>query len=283
MNFWDNKFTAFLAYSNIWVGLSAAALAALSQIYFNTINYNYVAFTFFGTMAFYGYARFFEGETLQDNKSDITEWHLKHRTLLWILLGLSGIGTCYFLVTLSINAIITLVICGALGLLYPIPYILGGWSGIRHVAGLKLFMIALIWTIVTAVIPAFEVGLLYDRQSIVHLLQRFLFITAITIPFDIRDTTTDHPDIDTIPIKFGIQKARIIILLIGLVVEASFLLQYLQGTISGYHLIALFIGVEIAMVLSYRSFPIKRDLYYSFLIEGTPILMFLMVLIFNYF
>lgn len=283
MKIWDNKVTSFLAYSNIWVGLSVAALTWISQHFFGAHNHHYVAFSFFATIAFYGYARFFEGETHQENPSPITKWHKENRTLQWVIIIGALLASIFFFFQLSSTLWVGIVMATLLGGLYPIPYALGKWSGIRHMAGLKLFMIALIWTAITSFLPMVEAGMLSDKQAWIHLFQRFLFVTAITIPFDIRDTQVDHPKIETIPHKFGINRARKIILGLGLLIECSLLVQYFSHALSGWVFLALFIGIEISMVLSYRSYPIKRDLYYSFLIEGSPILMFLLVYIFQYF
>ena len=280
---WNNKLTSFLAYSNIWVALSVASLTWISQDFFQIINYNYIAFTFFSTLAFYNYARFFEGQTLSIKNTPITIWHKKHRWLLGVLMIGSAVVTLYFIYKLPVSSWLIIASCGVFGVLYPIPYVFGSWAGIRHIAGLKLFVVAAIWSVITALLPALEAGLLLEKQTWIHVVQRLLFITAITIPFDIRDTTTDHPNIETLPMKFGINKAKSIVLFLGLLLEASLLLQYFQGVISGWQFLALFIGIEIAMILSYKSYPIKTDLYYSFLIEGTPIFMFLMVYVFKYF
>ena len=283
MIIWNNKIAAFLAYSNIWVASSVAALTWISQYFFSSFDLNYVAFTFFSTLAFYSYARFFEGYSDKDQKSPITKWHKKNRSLLIMFMVLSSLSCLYLIMDFSLLVIIIIVVSSIFGLLYPVPYILGKWSGIRHIAGLKLFVIALIWTSITSFIPAVESGYWGDGQAWQHIIQRFLFVTAITIPFDVRDSATDHPEIDTLPQRIGAKRALIITLFLGLIIELSLFLQYIFDVLTGWDFLALFIGIEIAIVLAYRSFPIKKDLYYSFVIEGTPIIMFLLVYIFQYF
>ena len=195
----------------------------------------------------------------------------------------SAIGCVILILEFSWVSIIIIAISSILGFLYPLPYILGKWSGIRHIAGLKLFIIALVWTGITAIVPAFESGYWGDSHTWQHIIQRFLFITAITIPFDVRDMATDHPNIDTLPQKIGPKRALAVTLFLGLLIEISLFTQYVSNVLTGWDFLALFISIELAIILAFKSFPIRRDLYYSFIIEGTPIFMFFMVYIFQYF
>ena len=131
MFIWNNKITAFLAYSNIWVATSVAALTWVSQYFFSNFDLNYVAFTFFSTLAFYSYARFFEGYSDKDQKSPITKWHRNNRPLLIFLMIISSAACIYLVIDFSLVVLSIIVISSIMGLLYPVPYILGKWSGIR--------------------------------------------------------------------------------------------------------------------------------------------------------
>jgi 4-hydroxybenzoate polyprenyltransferase len=74
---------------------------------------------------------------------------------------------------------------------------------------MKTFLIAVVWTGATVMIPVFFENKPFDHLQIMLLFaERFTFIFAIAIPFDIRDMETDSlASIRTIPIVYGEKKA----------------------------------------------------------------------------
>lgn len=266
------KAQRFLAYSNLWVSLSVAALTWLSGWLLHSQNWNYILFSFFATLGFYSYSRIYQGATLSKKTSKITRWQIGKS---WILISTIFVSTAisvYLALSFSMLVWFILGVAGAISLIYPLPYILGRWPGIRHIAGLKLFIIALVWTTVTFVVPAVQSGISFDSYFWVLTAQRFLIITAITIPFDVRDKAIDHPDIRTLPMVAGSRNALIAGVICIFWVELSVLLQYFNHELySGWQTLGLFIGLEIMMLMIHRAYPVKNDLYYSFWLEGTPV------------
>jgi hypothetical protein len=273
-----------VVYSNIWVALAVTALCGVTFIFIGKADENLLWFVFFATLLMYAYARWFDSPAREEeNVSQISEWTEKNKLLYWVS-GISGlIGTIWFGLFLGAGTWPWLVICGGISALYPLQFFKQGGEALRNIAGLKLFIISSVWALVTTVLPAAQVGEPIDFEVAVLTLQRFFFILAITIPFDIRDLRIDSPSINTLPLLFGIKRARNIALLSLLIAEVGALGLYFGGLFGVGELIGQIITFEITSLLIYRSTPKKPDLFFSFGIEATSILLFFGVWLFNYF
>ena len=75
-------------------------------------------------------------------------------------------------------------------------------GGLRDLPGLKLPLIATVWSLVTVVLPYAWTGQPLTASVPVALAQ-FAFILGITLPFDIRDMAFDAPSLKTVPQLLG--------------------------------------------------------------------------------
>src|SRR5690606_10099044 len=102
----------------------------------------------------------------------------------------------------------------------------------------------------------------------------FLFVVAITIPFDIRDIYQDrYYGLKTIPVLFGERKALVLS-------SALLVAQMVWVWLSDYPLdIRLALVIASGVCLSFILVPpVKKDEYYYFLfLDGTLIVQFLAV------
>ncbi len=278
------KALEFIVYSNLWVATAVASLCGLTMLLMTEVNMNVVLFAFFSTLLMYAYARWFVSPAREDEvTSKLTDWKSDHK-LFYILSGLiGGVGSVYYALELSKSSLVVVMICAGISALYPVQFLQKGQLALRNVAGLKLFVISLVWAIVTVVLPAVEAGIDWSLDLTILTIQRFLFVMAITIPFDIRDLRIDHPDINTLPYRIGVKASRSLARLALLFAEASVVLMFFTNQIALPVLIAQLIVFEFTSLLIHRSTPNKSDLYFSFGVEATSILLFLMVFIFTYF
>ena len=162
---------------------------------------------------------------------------------------------------------------GLISMVYGLPIFKNGtvWFRLRDVPGLKIFLIASIWALVTQGLPD-----LMSRQTLNYLalFERFLFIFAITIPFDIRDLRFDKFNLVTVPQYFGVRKARWIG--IGALLIAEFVLVYrffFEGNLNLWGAIAIYLTYELSAFLIYKSHPNLKERYTTIGVEGLPILM----------
>lgn len=261
-------FRAFV-YSNLWVGLAVASLAWLSSHRAGEISIDYLLLCFSSTVAFYGYARWVETSEIKTKPSQhIAAWTVHNRKAIFAISIAASAGAAVAWMKLPNTPKVVFVVCALLSGLYTIPALFNQ-RGVRYLAGFKIIYIAAIWTVVTATIPLLLANELSGDYQILHHIERFAFILAITIPFDIRDARTDSTDLLTLPMWIGVARARNIALT---AIAFVILLQLYPG----YHTNIPWIEVSALLFTGYlihRSDQELPDMYFSFLLEGTPILL----------
>ena len=113
---------------------------------------------------------------------------------------------------MSLLSLIILLLATTLGILYQLPLIKIHETHIslKNVPYLKVPLIAFVWTIITLIIPLIEVNKM-NGESYLLVTERFLFIFALAIPFDIRDYKKDKMNgIFTYPVLWNIKISKII-------------------------------------------------------------------------
>lgn len=220
-----------------------------------------------------------------------SRWIFGHFRLIQAITGVSAVALIPLALQLSQAALVLLCITGLLALFYGLPIFKNNRQphGLRGIPGAKLFIIASVWTISCVCLPLVEMqeaGLPVSVADFSLLTaKRFLFTTAITIPFDIRDFFQDSKyQLKTIPVLFGVEKAnRVCQLLMAL--HLMLLMLFLDNMdLQAVGLIAVTI---LASWLIFKSKWEKNEYYYFLLLDGTLLLQFLSVflpeLIQNYF
>jgi len=143
---------------------------------------------------------------------------------------------------------------------------------LRSIPLLKVFLIAYVWASVSSVLPIIDHDQSLNDQVALVFLMQFLFILSITLPFDIRDFRTDYKKhIITTPHVIGIKATKILSLLSLLVF--SFLFINFTGS---WIILLLTLGAGSLIVFSN---PAKKDHYFTFFIDGTIIIYFILVLL----
>ena len=107
--------------------------------------------------------------------------------------------------------------------------------------------------------------------------QRFLFILAIAVPFDIRDISSDI--IKTIPNSFGIYRAKMLAFFCLLIIDMLLIIDLFNQVITISQFIALFLTIELTSVVLYLTNEKKSFFFYGIIVEGLSIIMCLFVLI----
>ena len=154
----------------------------------------------------------------------------------------------------------------ALGLLYNSSFL---DLYIRKIPLLKIFYVGLTWALINAwlILPEFNPVIFWIN---------ILFVTALILPFDIRDMKRD--DVVTFPRLVGIQKTKYIAYLM---ISASCLLS-IAGLKSDFA-IAFAITCAVTAVLFNYSKPTNPDSYFSFWVETCSGLPLLFLVILKYF
>lgn len=260
-----NKFLQFIVYSNLWISLGAALLC-WQVFYLNKleINLNYIFFVFFSTLVSYNIQRLFRLETIAVfNKN---AWIVNHHKTAFVfsLIGLIGAAITLFQF-ISYDTLFWLIPSGIISLFYSL-------KSLRDIPYLKIFLISISWGIICGIIPIILQQEYTTNQILLNSLIIVCYITAITIPFDIRDLGLDEDTKRTIPQILGVKKSKLSSLIILGISILLFSLLFSQLQL----LIYVFSSI-ISGGLIYYSNKSKPDIYYSFFIDGHIILQFLLL------
>jgi hypothetical protein len=166
----------------------------------------------------------------------------------------------------SSSTIIIGVFLIVIGLLYAlIP--------MREISYLKLPLISFVWAIATVLLPLYLNGLEGRVEIIIVLavvLSRCLYISGLTIPFDVRDLEIDRLDMKTVPQTIGVYSSLCWAMIL---VGASAILWF--GLIASES-INIYVGVALGIhaiitipFVSPRFAGIKRsEIYHSLILDG---------------
>ncbi len=193
--------------------------------------------------------------------------YTKHFLKILVVNAVAGI-VCAFLIIHNHNEIRLLkwFIIVVLGLLYN-SFFLEVY--IRKIPLLKVFYVGLVWALVNCwlTLPEFSISIF---------LVSFFFITALVLPFDIRDMNSDT--VKTFPMMIGVQNTKYIayaLVFISMVIG----IFYLQAP----YALAFFMSSIISYIFIYFSENKRDDAYFSFGVETCSALPFLFLLIMEYF
>ena len=146
---------------------------------------------------------------------------------------------------------------------------------LRSISFLKLFLIAFSWAGVTVLVPFINYNIELHSKEIIIFIQRFLFLLAITIPFDIRDMDFDNVNLKTLPQYIGIQKSKVV----GLFLLMLFLgLEIFKNPIERNFRIN-FIVALISLFFLMKATQNQNKYYSSFFVESTPIIWLILLFV----
>lgn len=275
----------FLLFSNVFIAICAVAQGLVTYYLLKLPAEPYVlAFLFFSTLTVYNLSMLLAKPTSPE-KSPFkrVRWIFAHYRMMISITMISALCIIPLgLLYLSMQAKVLMAFTGLLSLAYNLPFLNINQKkiGLRNLPGIKLFLIALVWSVSIVVLPIVEVGNNYgihvtQSETLLLLAKRFLFICAITIPFDIRDLFQDKLyQLKTIPVLLGEKKAWIFCQ--ALLAIYLILLIFFTKTLN-LDVIGLLLTIVLTGWLIFKS-NLKRNEYYYFLyLDGTMILQFLML------
>ncbi|WP_266203426.1 UbiA family prenyltransferase [Pontibacter kalidii] len=200
-------------------------------------------------------------------------WSQRHKKELAVL-GLLSIAVAvgvYFWFNLRINLWFVLHLAViSVGYTVPVLYKRRRVRPLRSVPLLKVFLIAYVWAVVTALFPLLDAGLeVWQPEALWLFLRRFLFILALALLFDIRDYAYDR-DMNTLtfPGWIGVRNTKRLSL--GLLL--LYMLVVLASGESGLILGALLASAVGAAIIVWRSAENRPRVYFAILADGAMLL-----------
>lgn len=252
----------FYINSSVHVSIAICALVIISLLRYDLpIDINYIFFNFFAAVIAYNFVKY----------SKIAR--LYHRRLtrsmkaIQIFTFISLIGFLFFSITIKKETVLILMPFAFLTLLYAIP-MYPDFKNLRSVSGVKIFIIGAVWAGVTVVAPVVHSDGIFRQDVLIDILQRFLFILVMMLPFEIRDLPYDPIELNTIPQQVGIIKTKFFgsILLIFFLMLGVFKSRY-----SFAEVISTAIITVISLFFLWGTNKKQSEYYCSFWVESIPI------------
>jgi len=261
----------FYINSSLHVALAVVSLSVISFLEFNMeVDKNLLFFIFFGGITGYNFVKY----------AGIAKLHhaslARNLKLIQIFSFFCFLVLLYFAFQQELEILLIAAILGIFTLLYAIP--LGEKKqNLRNIGGIKIFIIAIVWAGVTVILPLIDQVSL--ENIIITFFQRFFFVIAITLPFEIRDLKFDSGNLNTIPQQIGIVNTKKIgYILLGIMLFLEFLKPF-----SVVNLIPLSLTLLVSAYFI-KDARVNQGSYYSaFWVEGIPVFWLLVWLLIKIF
>ena len=279
----------FLLFSNLFIAICAVAQGLITYHLLRLPPDKYVlAFVFFATIGLYNFSMLLaKPKKPEDSPYKRVRWIFSHHRMIISITLISILCLVpLFLLFLSIESKLLMVFTGLVAVGYNIPFLtLNNQNiGLRNIPGIKLFLIAMVWAVSCVLLPIME--LQHSHQvnitpgdTLLLVIKRFLFVAAITVPFDIRDLFQDKLyALKTIPVMLGEKRAYIFcqFLLLGYLL---LLLLFRQATYPD--IAAVVLNLAVTGWLIFKSNIKKNEYYYFLYLDGTMLLQYVLLLLFS--
>lgn len=271
------SFLKGLIHSKVYISLAAVMLILETQILLGQQPkfYPYVFLIFFATFFEYNFhcitVFLFKSGRLNTSR-DI--WVQQNQNVFYSLLCIFGSGLLISLGFAQGKILLSMVPAFLLTWFYSAPFEWPefGFLKLRNIPFLKIFIISAVWSAITVIIPVIHADKNGILETLLLFAERFLFIFAITIPFDIRDMQADaQGGLRTIPLYLGAKKS---VLLASALMVLSIGTSFLHFMIVGRSFIAF--GILLSGVIVFcclrLTFLQKMPLYHYGILDGTMIL-----------
>ena len=259
----------FYINASIHVALSVYAFIKITEAYLDlNSNSNLSFFIFFGTITGYNFVKY----------AGVAKLH--HRSLtkglknIQVFSFFAFIAFCYFGYHLSLKTIVYTIPFSLLTILYAVPFLSGFEKNLRAISYLKIIVVALVWSAFSVLIPVLDINEPISINIVLLILQRFLIVIVLILPFDIRDVRFDAISLQTIPKKIGIQKTKklgLLLLILSLIIEYFISTSILLKT---PFMFFFFLTIFLLM----RAKINQTKYFSSFWVESLPILWWLILL-----
>jgi 4-hydroxybenzoate polyprenyltransferase len=245
----------------------------------------YLFLIFFATLCEYNVHRFI---TILTKKaaldSERHKWVKENLMGFYLLVFLSVAGFAVSVLLAKREVLFGLAPIAILTLFYSIPVYRNKRAifRLRGIPYLKIFMISFTWSAATILLPVIETEQHFPPWHIaLMLIERFIFVFAITIPFDTRDMEFDKAaGLKTIPLLLGEKRSMTLayFCLIIFTALSAFHYSYLKEP---FIVIALVISALSTLIFLRSDRAKKLPLYHYAILDGTMLFQGVLVVAFS--
>ncbi len=265
-----NRIFDFYLDASIHVALAVFALVHVTDITLGYgVNQHLAWFLFFGSIACYNFVKY--GVEAKKYILVANRYHKNIQLVSFAALAIAFYHGWFlnFRVWIGVGGLV------ALTGLYAVP-LLPHTRNLRSWGGLKIFIVALVWSGATVILPVLSEGGVIGKDVCIEAVQRFLFVLILLIPFEIRDLAYDSPELKTLPQRYGVANTKI---LGAFGTLPFFFLIFLKDNASIPEAIA---GGIVFLILGILMFFTKRQqnkYFSSFWVEGISILWWILLVV----
>jgi hypothetical protein len=276
----------FYLFANVHMALCGVAMVLVTQSFFGfTLRSELLVFVFCGTFFLYNLQRLPSAfEKNIERKFIRHRWNTENRIVLsgTVLLAAVAAGWSFF--QLYPRSQVIALLPAALSLAYAFPFIPAKpkWKRLREIPGIKIFIVAFVWAIIIALLPAAAADITTEDwltpAVITWTVSMLLMFFALTVPFDIRDLHYDGKRLKTIPAVIGVKRSIVLSLAtLALSVGGVLTLFFVFHTGTLTHVVVYIAWSILTGILIARSKPTLHEYYYSLVLDGLLIVLWGMV------
>lgn len=259
------------------VALAVYALVKVSGIRLQLADDDHLnKFLFFGSIVCYNFMKYgVEAEKY------ILVTNARHRPIQWlsfIALGIAAYHAYFLNFEVYVGVAGLVVLTG----FYAIP-VVPKTGNLRSLGGLKIFIVALVWAGATVLLPVLAVEQNFNGNVWVQLLQHFLLVLILLLPFEVRDLAYDSPEMRTLPQRLGIKNikrlglgALIVVVLTNFLIDPFLSLYHDLDRITADAILVVITGLLLLMTKREQS-----KYFASFWVESVPIMWWVLLLVFE--
>lgn len=244
------------------MALAIVSFLELTGIFLNiSIATQLRLFVFFGSISCYNFLKY----GIEGHKYSVKANNQK--TTLGIFSIISALIAFYLAFSFNIRVWGVLVVLLVLIILYAFP-VYPHQKNLRSLGILKVLLVAMVWSVVTVLLPV--IANLKDLNWDVYLvlMQRFIIVVVLMIPFEIRDMQFDPPNVRTLPRRIGVKNTKLLGVLMAFL---SCLMVYLKDELYYYEIIGRIVFVIALSLLILKTPKVATKYYASFWIEALPV------------
>lgn len=210
--------------------------------------------------------------------SDRFFWSIQNRHIHLILNIVGAIGVIVGLFHLKPKNFMVLCIIGAITVLYSFPFLpFKNKKRLKDFGLLKILTLTYVWTLITVWFPMVTLTKITPDFQLVFM-QRFAFMFALCLAFDIRDMRSDsQKGIRTLPVALG-KRWSYIIIYATLVIFLILSIMHFRQTLHFMQLNAMIISALATFFMVEQAKTNDTDIFYLSGIDGMMLLQAVLVI-----
>ncbi|WP_281988811.1 hypothetical protein [Aquimarina aggregata] len=261
----------FYINSSIHVSLAVCALVQVTLIKIGfPYDYTILFYSFFTSLVAYNFVKYSKVSKLYHKRLT------KSMKSIHLLTLLACIGFVYTVFKIPFETVLYTSPFIALTILYTVP-VFPNNKNLRSLAGVKIFIIGAVWAGITVLVPlVYAEENLMNFDFIVEIVQRFLFIVVMMLPFEIRDLQYDDLSLETVPQKIGVTRTKVF----GSILLVLFLLlTAVKDELNSIEILSTILVTTISLLFLWGTEKKQSEYYCSFWVESVPIFWLLILFV----